>query len=77
MRRALAILALVVLAACSEPREIADLKAFVRDSDRDLPRRIEPLPQFPAKEEPAKYTAAGLPDPFNPKAGAVRGAPGR
>ena len=67
MKRAPAFLALVVLAACSEPREIADLKAFVRDSDKGLPRRIEPLPQFPAKSAPVKYTAAALPDPFNPR----------
>ena len=65
MRRALVIVAMVVLAACSEPRDIADLKLFVRDSDKGLPRRIEPL-AFPEKGERVKYTAAGLPDPFNP-----------
>ena len=77
MRHALAILALGVLTACSEPRDIAYLKAFVRDSDKGLPRRIDPLPQFPAKGAQAKYTAASLPDPFKPRDAAIHGAPRR
>jgi len=72
MRCAAALFALVLLTGCGEPRDVASLKGFVRDADKGLPRRIEPLPAFPAKGEP--YTAANLPDPFNPRGAAVGGA---
>jgi type IV pilus assembly protein PilP len=58
------IAAAAVLAACSS--EIDELKSFVRDSEKGLPRRIEPLP--PVKPfEPFTYEGFDLPDPFKPR----------
>jgi len=71
MKRLILPLALAVVGGCSS--EIDELKAFVRDSEKGLPRRIEPLPPF-AEKERVKYTAANLPDPFNPRNAAVSGA---
>jgi type IV pilus assembly protein PilP len=52
------------LAACSS--EIDELRTFVRDSEKGLPRRIEPLP--PVKPfEPFTYEGFDLPDPFKPR----------
>ena len=64
MKRLLVPIALAVLAACSS--EIDELKTFVRDSEKGLPRRIEPLP--PVKPfEPFTYEGFDLPDPFKPR----------
>jgi len=53
-----------VLAGCSS--EIDELKAFVRDSDKSLPRRIDPLPAV-KPFEPFAYEGFDLPDPFKPR----------
>ena len=64
MKRLLVPIAVAVLASCSS--EIDDLKNFVRDSEKGLPRRIEPLP--PVKPfEPFAYEGFDLPDPFKPR----------
>jgi type IV pilus assembly protein PilP len=65
MKRLLVPIAVVaVLASCSS--ELDDLKSFVRDSEKGLPRRIEPLP--PVKPfEPFAYEGFDLPDPFKPR----------
>jgi type IV pilus assembly protein PilP len=65
MKRVLLPIAAAVLAAsCSS--EIDELKTFVRDSEKGLPRRIEPLP--PVKPfEPFTYEGFDLPDPFKPR----------
>ena len=42
MKRLLVPIAVAVLASCSS--EIDELKTFVRDSEKGLPRRIDPLP---------------------------------
>jgi len=56
--------ALLALAGCSS--EMDELKQFVRESDKGLPRRIEPLP--PVKPfEPFTYEGFDLPDPFKPR----------
>jgi type IV pilus assembly protein PilP len=58
------IAAMAVLASCSS--EIDELKTFVRDSEKGLPRRIDPLP--PVKPfEPFTYEGFDLPDPFKPR----------
>jgi len=54
----------VALAGCSS--EMDDLKAFVRDSDKGLPRRIDPLPAV-KPFEPFTYEGFDLPDPFKPR----------
>jgi type IV pilus assembly protein PilP len=64
MKRLLIPVALIVLGGCSS--EIDNLKAFVRDSDKDLPRRIEPLPAV-KPFEPFAYEGFDLPDPFKPR----------
>jgi type IV pilus assembly protein PilP len=65
MKRLLLPIAAAVLAAsCSS--EIDELKTFVRDSEKGLPRRIDPLP--PVKPfEPFTYEGFDLPDPFKPR----------
>jgi type IV pilus assembly protein PilP len=64
MKRLLVPIALAVLGGCSS--EIDELKAFVRDSDKGLPRRIEPLPAV-KPFEPFAYEGFDLPDPFKPR----------
>jgi type IV pilus assembly protein PilP len=64
MKRLLVPLALVVVAGCSS--EIDELKAFVRDSEKGLPRRVEPLPAV-KPFEPFAYEGFDLPDPFKPR----------
>jgi type IV pilus assembly protein PilP len=64
MKRLLIPAALVVVAGCSS--EIDELKAFVRDSEKGLPRRVEPLPAV-KPFEPFAYEGFDLPDPFKPR----------
>ena len=56
--------AAAVLGGCSS--EMDDLKQFVRDSDKGLPRRIDPLPAV-KPFEPFTYEGFDLPDPFKPR----------
>ena len=67
-RLLLPIAAVAVLASCSS--EIDELKSFVRDSDKGLPRRIDPLPAV-KPFEPFAYEGFDLPDPFKPRKLAV------
>lgn len=60
----LPIAAVALLAGCSS--EIDDLKSFVRDSEKGLPRRIDPLPAV-KPFEPFAYEGFDLPDPFKPR----------
>jgi len=46
--------------------QMDDLKKFVRDSDKNLPRRVEPLPSV-KPFEPFAYEGFDLPDPFKPR----------
>ena len=64
MKRLIVPIALAVLAGCSS--EIDELKAFVRDSEKGLPRRIDPLPAV-KPFEPFAYEGFDLPDPFKPR----------
>ena len=54
----------VALGGCSS--EMDDLKQFVRESDKGLPRRIDPLPAV-KPFEPFTYEGFDLPDPFKPR----------
>jgi type IV pilus assembly protein PilP len=64
MKRLLIPAALLVLGGCSS--EIDELKQFVRDSDKGIPRRVEPLPAV-KPFEPFTYEGFDLPDPFKPR----------
>jgi type IV pilus assembly protein PilP len=64
MKRLLLPVALAMLGGCSS--EIDELKQFVRESDKGLPRRIEPLPAV-KPFEPFAYEGFDLPDPFKPR----------
>jgi type IV pilus assembly protein PilP len=65
MKRLLLPVAVAMLAAsCSS--EIDELKTFVRDSEKGLPRRIDPLPPV-NPFEPFTYEGFDLPDPFKPR----------
>ena len=60
--------AVLTLASCSS--ELDDLKGFVRDSEKGLPRKIDPLPAV-RPFEPFTYEGFDLPDPFKPRKLAV------
>jgi type IV pilus assembly protein PilP len=65
MKRLLVPVALAtVVAGCSS--EMDELKTFVRESEKGLPRRIEPLPAV-KPFEPFTYEGFDLPDPFQPR----------
>ena len=65
MKRLLVLpVAVAMLGGCSS--ELDDLKAFVRDSEKGLPRKIEPLPAV-KPFEPFTYEGFDLPDPFQPR----------
>ena len=64
MKRLLVPIALAVLGGCSS--ELNELKNFVRDSEKGLPRRVEPLPAV-KPFEPFAYEGFDLPDPFKPR----------
>ena len=64
MKRLLIPLALVVASGCSS--EIDELKQFVRDSEKGVTRRVEPLPAV-KPFEPFAYEGFDLPDPFKPR----------
>ena len=64
MKRLLIPAALLLVAGCSS--EIDELKGFVRDSDKGIPRRVEPLPAV-KPFEPFAYEGFDLPDPFKPR----------
>ena len=64
MKRLIVPIALAMLAGCSS--EIDELKTFVRESEKGLPRRIEPLPAV-KPFEPFTYEGFDLPDPFQPR----------
>ena len=63
-RLAVAIAISIAAAGCSS--ELDDLKKFVRDSDKGLPRRVDPLPAV-KPFEPFAYEGFDLPDPFKPR----------
>jgi type IV pilus assembly protein PilP len=64
MKRLFVPVALVVLAGCSS--EMSELKDFVKQSEKGLPRKIEPLPAV-KPFEPFTYEGFDLPDPFKPR----------
>jgi type IV pilus assembly protein PilP len=53
-----------LLTACSE--EFQDIKDFIKESDKGLKGRVEPLPEV-KPYEPFAYNAFDLPDPFKPR----------
>lgn len=64
-----ALTALFALGGCGESN--ADLKQFVRDSEKQVVRKIDPLPQV-KPFEPFSYEGFDLPDPFKPRKLSVR-----
>ena len=69
MRKLFVLSPLLALAACSG--EHSDLKDFVKDSEKSIVRRIEPLPQV-KPFEPFAYEGFDLSDPFKPRKLAVK-----
>lgn len=59
----------MLMAACSD--EPSDLKRFVQEQEKSLPRRIEALPDV-KPFEPFGYEGFDLPDPFKPRKLAVK-----
>jgi type IV pilus assembly protein PilP len=64
MKRLLIPAAMLALGGCSS--EIDELKQFVRESDKGIPRRVEALPAV-KPFEPFTYEGFDLPDPFKPR----------
>lgn len=64
MKRLLLAVALLALAGCSS--DLDELKKFVRDSDKRVPAKIDPLPAV-KPFEPFTYEGFDLPDPFKPR----------
>ena len=64
MRIRLLLAAIVLLGGCSS--ELDDLRTFVRESEKGLPRKIDPLPAV-KPFEPFAYEGFDLPDPFKPR----------
>src|SRR3972149_967855 len=62
--RLITVAAVVVLAGC-EGGEHSDLRAELDRATRDLPRRVDPLPQV-KPYEPVPYEAFDMADPFGP-----------
>jgi type IV pilus assembly protein PilP len=54
----------LLLASCSS--ELDDLKSFIRESEKNAPRKIDPLPTV-KPFEPFTYEGFDLPDPFKPR----------
>lgn len=70
MKRLLSsMLGLSLLAACAD--EPSDLKRFVTEQEKSLPRRIDALPEV-KPFEPFGYEGFDLPDPFKPRKLAVK-----
>jgi type IV pilus assembly protein PilP len=63
--RIVGFLALASLAGCGQDR-YQDLRAFMSDADKTLPRRIDPLPEM-RPYEPFEYKGFDVPDPFRPR----------
>lgn len=59
----------LLLAACGEG--YSDLRQFVKDSDKSVVRKIDPLPQV-RPFAPFAYEGFDLPDPFKPRKLAVK-----
>ena len=64
MKRIFVAAALLALAGCSS--DLDDLKQFVRESDKRVPPKIDPLPAV-KPFEPFTYEGFDLPDPFKPR----------
>jgi type IV pilus assembly protein PilP len=64
MKRWIAPAAALLLASCSS--EMDEIKQFVKESEKSLPRKIEPLPAV-KPFEPFTYEGFDLPDPFKPR----------
>jgi len=64
IKRLLIPVALLALGGCSS--ELDELKSFVKDSDKQVRRSIEPLPAV-KPFEPFTYEGFDLPDPFKPR----------
>ncbi len=64
MKRVLVPVALLLISGCTSDNE--DLKRFVRDSDKQVPPKIEALPAV-KPFEPFTYEGFDLPDPFKPR----------
>ena len=59
----------LILAACGEG--FSDLRQFVKDSDKSVVRKIDPLPQV-KPFAPFAYEGFDLPDPFKPRKLAIK-----
>ncbi len=62
-------LPLLILAGCGEG--FSDLRTFVKESEKNVPRKIEALPQV-KPFTPFAYEGFDLPDPFKPRKLAIK-----
>lgn len=64
IKRLAILLPVAILAGCGESN--SDLRQFVKDSDKNIARKIEPLPTV-QPFTPFSYDGFDLPDPFKPR----------
>ena len=69
LKFALFLLIASTLSGCGEG--FSDLRTFVKESDKNAPRKIDPLPQV-KPFAPFAYEGFDLPDPFKPRKLAVK-----
>lgn len=62
--RILLVIAVLLLAACSNNEEMIELQNYVQSTVNRPPGRIEPIPEF-RSYEPFQYSAASLRSPFD------------
>ncbi len=68
-RRLMMVFLGMLLAACSETN--SDLKSFVKEAEKSVPRKIEALPEV-KPFTPFSYDGFDLPDPFRPRKLAIK-----
>ena len=64
-RLLLPLLCAVLLPGCSG-QKYEDLQEFMKETEKNAPRRIDPAPEV-KPYEPFEYTGFDLPDPFRPR----------
>lgn len=64
-RKACTLLLGLLLTGCGG-EEFQDIKDFIKESEKGLKSRVEPLPEVKSYE-PFNYSAFDLPDPFKPR----------
>ncbi len=69
LKRILPLFPIIIISGCGEG--FSDLRGFVKESEKNVPRKIEALPQV-KPFTPFAYEGFDLPDPFKPRKLAIK-----